>query len=296
MEIKRFGEFSVVVLNDGIIQVCGGKETFKEIEQDINQETLSHEKQNYNPKDIKVVFISLHALNNCNLACKYCFKKEREENEISLENAKKFIRDIALQFSHVDKIVVDPTGSGEPLLQLDKIVAIKQYCNELMDELKIEIVMYLAYENVALGKYKMFGGLLMDGVEALSMFDEVTNIVSTAPNKVDYQSNFEIWQNTYGPEINADSVAFVLNPQYNLRMGIPDSNGRKDHRHAYIHIDVLTKQSSYNNTYEFDYEVYFNLDREIYTSTSGKYVKRKTIQHNGIYTIPKPKPPTTSYC
>lgn len=184
MEIKDFDKFNIVVLEDGIIYVCKNKEVLQELQRSSYKDVKCSADLKYNPLQTNVVFISLHASSKCNLACKYCFKKERDESEISIEKARKFIRDIALQFSHVDKIIVDPTGSGEPFLQLDKIIQIKQFCDSLMDELKIEIVMYLATNGTLLDKEKINllqeSGILF-GI-SLDAFGKKNDLLRTYPN------------------------------------------------------------------------------------------------------------------
>lgn len=88
----------------------------------------------------KTVYISLHISSKCNMNCKYCFMKDRKGIELSFEDSKKFIDMIIDEYPNAGKYIVDPTGSGEPLLELDNLCKIGEYCNQKSDELKREVL------------------------------------------------------------------------------------------------------------------------------------------------------------
>lgn len=97
-------------------------------------------KIDYDVDLFKTVYISLHISNQCNMKCKYCFMQERTNEELLFEDAKKFIEIIIDNYPNAGKYIVDPTGSGEPLLELDLLCQIGEYCKEKSDELKREVL------------------------------------------------------------------------------------------------------------------------------------------------------------
>jgi len=102
---------------------------------DYIQELISYDRNLF-----KVVYISLHASSQCNMACTYCFKKNRTTDQMKLESAKAFIDNIISFHPNAGKYIVDPTGSGEPLLDLDLICEIGEYCRQKSDEILKEVL------------------------------------------------------------------------------------------------------------------------------------------------------------
>jgi uncharacterized protein len=97
------------------------------------------------PKDFdkelfKTVYISLHTSSQCNLKCTYCFKKEREVRNLTFEESKKFINMIMDEYPNAGKYIVDPTGSGEPLLNKELLYQIGEYCKVKSNELRREVL------------------------------------------------------------------------------------------------------------------------------------------------------------
>jgi uncharacterized protein len=99
-----------------------------------------HYKIDFDVDSFKTVYISLHISNQCNMDCKYCFMQERTNEELSFEDAKKFIDLVIENYPNAGKYIVDPTGSGEPLLELDLLCQIGEYCKEKSNELKREVL------------------------------------------------------------------------------------------------------------------------------------------------------------
>ena len=92
-------------------------------------------------KDLfKTIYISLHASSNCNMKCKYCFMQDRLDVNITIDEAKRFIDFIISEFPKAEKFIVDPTGSGEPLLRLDFILELAEYCHKKSDEICKEVL------------------------------------------------------------------------------------------------------------------------------------------------------------
>jgi uncharacterized protein len=109
------------------------------------------------PKDFdrdlfKTVYISLHTSSQCNLKCTYCFKKDRENRNLTFEESKKFIDMIIDEYPNAGKYIVDPTGSGEPLLNKELLYKIGEYCKEKSNELRREVLPMMVTNGTLLDK------------------------------------------------------------------------------------------------------------------------------------------------
>jgi sulfatase maturation enzyme AslB (radical SAM superfamily) len=92
-------------------------------------------------KDLfKTIYISLHASSKCNLKCKYCFMQDRPDVNITIDDAKRFIDFIISAYPKAEKFIVDTTGSGEPLLRLDFILELVDYCHLKSNEICKEVL------------------------------------------------------------------------------------------------------------------------------------------------------------
>jgi radical SAM protein with 4Fe4S-binding SPASM domain len=101
---------------------------------------------------LKTIYISIHASSQCNLQCKYCFMKERMSENVSLVNAKRFIDLIVNEFPQAYKFIVDPSGSGEPLLKMDFIIALAEYCHQKSKEIGKEVLPMLVTNGTLLSR------------------------------------------------------------------------------------------------------------------------------------------------
>ncbi|MCF7931299.1 MAG: SPASM domain-containing protein [Acholeplasmataceae bacterium] len=127
----------------------------------------------YNHDLFKTVYISLHTSSQCNLACTYCFKKTRDSDQMKIEEAKRFIDDIIKLHPNAEKYIVDPTGSGEPLLDLDLICDIGDYCKQKSDEVRKEVLPMLVTNGTlltldAVDRLRIAGilfGVSVDGIK-----------------------------------------------------------------------------------------------------------------------------------
>ncbi len=93
-----------------------------------------------NKGKIKTVYISLHISSDCNMSCTYCFKTNRSKGKMSFAEAKEFIDLMINTFPHAGKYIVDPTGSGEPLLEMDLLLSIGEYCKKKSNTIKREVL------------------------------------------------------------------------------------------------------------------------------------------------------------
>lgn len=85
----------------------------------------------FSPQYVRTVTMCLHISENCNLNCKYCFKKIG--GELSLEDIKRFIDCVLQIYPTADRYIVDMSGAGEPLLHKELAIKIARYCNSLSD-------------------------------------------------------------------------------------------------------------------------------------------------------------------
>lgn len=108
-----------------------------------NQNFMNEEidsQKTYKKELFKTIYISIHASSNCNMKCKYCFMQDRPFVNITIEEAKAFIDLIISNFPNAEKYIVDPTGSGEPLLRMKFILELAEYCHFKSDEVNKEIL------------------------------------------------------------------------------------------------------------------------------------------------------------
>lgn len=91
--------------------------------------------------------ICFHPSRRCNLKCKYCFGEDEHlpDSEITFETAKDCIDFMVFNYAKkCNKLTVDLSGSGEPLLRFDFIKALHDYCYKLRAETQINIIIGFA--------------------------------------------------------------------------------------------------------------------------------------------------------
>lgn len=82
--------------------------------------------------------LCLHPSRKCNLNCKYCFRESEYlgEQQLTFEVAKDAIDFLVDKYAPcASKYVVDLSGSGEPLLQIDLVKQIVDYCKQKRNEI-----------------------------------------------------------------------------------------------------------------------------------------------------------------
>ena len=82
--------------------------------------------------------LCLHPSRKCNLNCKYCFKESEYlgNEQLTFEAAKEAIDFLVDKYAPcASKYVIDLSGSGEPLLQLDLVKQIVEYCKKKRNEI-----------------------------------------------------------------------------------------------------------------------------------------------------------------
>lgn len=83
---------------------------------------------------------SVHVSSKCNMACKYCFKKTRTEDDLTVSEIERFLNMMFEYFPSAERYTVDMAGSGEPLLSLDAVLKIADYCHKKSDEVHREVL------------------------------------------------------------------------------------------------------------------------------------------------------------
>jgi uncharacterized protein len=106
----------------------------------------------FNKDSFRTIYISLHISSSCNMNCKYCFMKDRRDANLTFEDSKKLIDMIINEYPNAGKYIVDPTGSGEPLLKLELLCCIGNYCKKKSDILKREVLPMIVTNGILLDK------------------------------------------------------------------------------------------------------------------------------------------------
>ena len=86
------------------------------------------------------------------MACTYCFKKDRDDTNLTFDESKRFIDMIIDEYPTAGKYIVDPTGSGEPLLNKYLLLQIGEYCKDKSNELKREALPMIVTNGTLLDK------------------------------------------------------------------------------------------------------------------------------------------------
>lgn len=118
------------------------------------QSLVSHANQSmdeFSLDNVKVLFLSIHASSNCNLKCRYCFRDfNNQSTDLPTEEIKVFLDNAIKMYRNLEKIIVDPSGSGEPLMNMELLEYIGAYCKEKSDELSIEVLPMLVSNGLLL--------------------------------------------------------------------------------------------------------------------------------------------------
>ena len=79
--------------------------------------------------------LELFLTEDCNLRCEYCFVKEMRANSISLETAKAAINFLVFYSGQKKDLNITFFG-GEPLLEIEKVIELIDYCDTIETETK----------------------------------------------------------------------------------------------------------------------------------------------------------------
>lgn len=121
---------------------------------------------------IGVVYLGINFSSSCNLSCSYCFKNQFSSNKnLTIEQISEFIKIIIKLYPKLYRIVIDFSGSSEPLLKIYEIEKTVEFCTKICDEMGIELLPVLVTngtllhaENVrTLNKSRILYGVSIDG-------------------------------------------------------------------------------------------------------------------------------------
>ena len=121
----------------------------------------------------KTITMSINIVNECNLNCKYCFNTNKTKKQLTFEQCTEFIDIIISKNIDANRFIVDLSGSGEPLLALDLILKISEFCRQKSNEIKKEVLVMFATNgtlltpNVAklLKENLVLFGISLDGIK-----------------------------------------------------------------------------------------------------------------------------------
>ena len=121
--------------------------------------------------------------NACNLNCDYCFNDKKNGTSIDLDKIKKYLDTCFNYFPNKDKYFVDVSGKGEPLLFLDKILKIKEYCINISNRIGKEVLVSFVSNGTLLSteiasvlqKNGILFGVSLDGNEYVHNLHRKTN-------------------------------------------------------------------------------------------------------------------------
>lgn len=119
----KTGEFSLSPFN--CIAEDGGYLDIEEIVKKINP---------------RCYYFCLEISNACNLNCDYCFNKNKNGDVLSFNKAVDQLEFLFERFPDGDKYYVDLSGKGEPLLNLQLVVNIANYCRIKSNQKRVEII------------------------------------------------------------------------------------------------------------------------------------------------------------
>ena len=151
---------------------------------------------------IKSLNLCINISNICNLQCTYCFNNEKGMKNIDLEKIKIVISDFIDKYPDCEKVFVDLSGKGEPLLNLPIVYDINNFCKDLSNKIFKEILVSFVTNGVlltpkiasTLQKRGILFGISLDGDRDThnlyrkdkggnETFDIILNNIKNIPNR-----------------------------------------------------------------------------------------------------------------
>ena len=118
-----------------------------------------------------VVRICLNPTSDCNFRCRYCFNSKKKKKSLSFFDCQLFIDKVVAFFPNAKVFYIDMAGSGEPLLKINLVLQIADYCRFVSDKIEKDVIPMLATNGSllspsivsALQKHKVLFGISLDG-------------------------------------------------------------------------------------------------------------------------------------
>ena len=148
-------------------------DNFESHEEEVLNNNHFFREPNYS-KDMPVVRICLNPTSDCNFRCRYCFNSKKKKKSLSFFDCQLFIDKVVAFFPNAKVFYIDMAGSGEPLLKINLVLQIADYCRFLSDKIEKDVIPMLATNGSllspsivsALQKHKVLFGISLDGYQA----------------------------------------------------------------------------------------------------------------------------------
>lgn len=139
---------------------------------------------NFKDYNTSSMVFCINLSNACNLKCDYCFNIKKDGKSIDINIIKEYLNLCFKTYPNKDKYYVDLSGKGEPLLFLKTIIDVKNYCNEISNQIKREIVVSFVCNGTLLSsqivdilqKNEILFGVSLDGNEFIHNLHRKTNL------------------------------------------------------------------------------------------------------------------------
>ena len=91
----------------------------------------------------------------CNKSCYFCFNKEKRDVDLDTDFIFDYINYFVETHKQFEKIIIDLSGIGEPLLRFDSIIRIGTYCKSISEKLRREIYVQFVTNGILLNENKI---------------------------------------------------------------------------------------------------------------------------------------------
>ena len=197
-------------------------ENYDEIYKQLNEIGFNNE-LNATITKYEVLNIGINISNTCNFKCRYCFAKHPFE-KITINEACEFIKKQVYKNIDCSKFIVDLSGAGEPLLVIEEIFKIKEFCVNLSNEIEKEILVmfvsngYLLTKELAkkIQEKNILFGISIDGSKNIHDSNRILQNGNPTFDVV-YQNTMNIEDKTYvGIAISLEFGDYDLYEFFNL--------------------------------------------------------------------------------
>lgn len=135
-----------------IIYVNENNGSFSFYKEDVEDDEIIDENEyirNFRPKSIT---ICIPISNQCNMACRYCFNDKKNATKLDFSDIEYRINEFINKFDFCEKYYIDLSGKGEPLLNLEFIVQLSDFCLKKSKEIQKELIIVFVTNGLLLTK------------------------------------------------------------------------------------------------------------------------------------------------